>query len=265
MKQKLIYTLIFIISFISFSAQNAKAVMEINYEMKQISDSTNRKNAAVMEFTLFCNKEESVYYNKDAKNFYDALNKNTGNKKNWTISNTAGMPKFPKVRGSVHKIREKLSVSLPVAKDIYQFEEPELKWEVLQETKEIKGFKCQLAKTITDTHDTFYAWFARDIPIQDGPFRFKGLTGLILEVYNKNKTIEIYATDIKKSDAVMEPIDYGRAIELKSKGQFLKMRSHYLQDPTGFNNHNIQVTDQNGNDLNKKIDEKIKKINVFLD
>ena len=88
--------------------------------------------------------------------------------------------------------------------------------------KHIKGFKCQLARTITDTGDTFFAWFTTEIAIPDGPFRFKGLSGLILEVFNKNKTIEIYATEIKRSDEIIEPLTYYNEVKAKSKKQFLE-------------------------------------------
>lgn len=259
------FILLLICNIILIHAQGSKAVMEINYETKQIPDSTNINSSILMQFTLLCNKDESVYFNKEAKAFYDILYKNKSEKNNWSVNNMMGMPKFPKVRGSIFKSKDGILANLPVAKDMYQFEEPVLKWEILQNIKEIKGFKCQLAKTKTERGDEFFAWFTEDIKIPDGPFRFKGLAGLILEVYNKNKTIEIYATDIKKSDAVIEPIDYGKIIQLKSKDQYIKTRTNYLENPSGFTNNDIQVTDMNGNNLNKKIDEKLKKVNVFID
>jgi len=254
---------IFLSNIIFISAQS-KAAMEINYEMKQITDSTNLKHESFLSYTLICNLEESVYYNKDAKSFYDALH-NPNQKEKWSFNNISALPKFPKTRGSIYRKGDRIIATLPVARDLYQFEEPALQWEILHETKEIKGFKCQLAKTVTDTGDTFFAWFTKDIPIQEGPFRFKGLSGLILEIYNKSKTIEIYATDLKKSEAVIEPLQYGKIIELKSKDQYLKTRKNYLQDPSGFTNNEIIVTDMSGNNLNKKIDANIKRVNVFLD
>lgn len=264
MKKNRLYAVGFMLNCLFLSGQNNKAVMEINYEMKQIPDSTNRKNPVILPYTLLCNNEESVYFNQDAKTFYSTLSKNK-DQKNWTINDMGSLPKFPKVRGSIYKTKDHILATLPIARDMYTFEEPSLKWEILSETKDIKGFSCQLAKTTTDTYDTFFAWFTKDIPVQEGPFRFKGLSGMILEVYNKNKTIEIYATEIKKSDSVIEPLYYGKVIELKSKDQYLNTRTNYLKDPSGFNNNEIQVTDMNGNNLNKKIDENIKKINVFLD
>ena len=117
---------------------------------------------------------------------------------------------------------------------------------------------------MTDTGETFYAWFTPDIPIADGPFRFKGLSGLVLEVYNKAKTIEIYATDIKKSEEIIEPLGYGDDIKAKSKNQFLEARKNYSENPSIYNG-NLKVVDENGNDKTKMLKERIKKINTFLD
>ncbi|WP_378105818.1 GLPGLI family protein [Chryseobacterium sp. sg2396] len=141
---------------------------------------------------------------------------------------------------------------------------PPLKWEILNETKDLKGFKTRLAKTTTDTGDIYFAWFTNDITIPEGPFRFKGLSGLILEVYNKNKTIEIYATDIKKSDESIEPLNYGNDVKTKSKQQFLEARKNYLENPSMYNG-NLKVVDSNGNDRTKMMTERLKKMNTFLD
>ncbi|WP_294322674.1 hypothetical protein [uncultured Chryseobacterium sp.] len=102
------------------------------------------------------------------------------------------------------------------------------------------------------------------ITIPDGPFRFKGLSGLILEIYNKNKTIEIYATDIKKSNESIEPLNYGNDVKTKSKQQFLEARKNYLENPSMYNG-NLKVVDSNGNDRTKMMAERLKKMNTFLD
>lgn len=257
MKNKLLASL-FIVNLSFLSAQNNKAIMEINYETKLVSDSLNKDKMTIFASTLLCNNVESIYFSREAKAFYNGTSKET-------ISTTAGaIPKYPKSVGSVYKSKENLLVSLPVGKYIFTYEEPKLKWEILNDTKDIKGFKSRLAKTTTDTGNTFFAWFTNDVTIQDGPFRFKGLSGLILEVYNKNKTIEIYATDIKKSDEIIEPLNYGNDVKTKSKDQFLEARKNYTENPSMYNG-NLRVVDANGNDKTKTMSDRLKKMNTFLD
>ncbi|WP_294239407.1 GLPGLI family protein [uncultured Chryseobacterium sp.] len=254
---KILSAWFFIFTILFIPAQD-KAVMEVNYEIKMISDSLNRDKVNIYASTLLCNNIESAYFSREAQAFYK------GNSKETIATSAGAIPKYPKSVGSVYKTKENVLVSLPVGKYIFTYEEPQLKWEILNETKDIKGFKTRLAKTTTDTGDTYFAWFTNDITIPDGPFRFKGLSGLILEVYNKNKTIEIYATEIKKSDELIEPLNYGNDVKTKSKQQFLDARKNYIQNPSVYNG-NLKVMDSNGNDRTKMMTERLKGVNVFLD
>lgn len=250
----------FIIAFYSINsfAQSNRAVMEINYETKFISDSLNREKVTVYSTSLLFNNTQSIYCSKEAKAYYKGS-------PTQNITTTAGpIPKYPKTVGSIYKNDDIITASLPVGKYAVTFEEPKLKWEILNETKDIKEFKCRLARTLTDTGQTFYAWFTNDISIPEGPFRFKGLSGVILEVYNKSKTIQIYATDIKKSDEMIEPLKYYNEVKAKNKAQFLEARKNFQKNPAIYNG-NIKILDENGNDRTKLMTDRIRSINTFLD
>ncbi|SIT21152.1 GLPGLI family protein [Chryseobacterium gambrini] len=255
--KKIFFGGIFISNLFYISAQS-KAVTEIIYETKLVSDSLNRNSFKIFNSTLLCNSTESVYFNREAKAFYEGTSKES-------ISTSVGaIPKYPKSVASVYRSNNTITASLPVGKYVFTFEEPKLNWEILNETKKIKGFQCQLAKTVTDTGDTYFAWFTKEIPFQEGPFRFKGLSGLILEVINKNKTIEIYAVEIKKSEEIIQPLHYGDDIKTKSKKQFLEARKNYQENPSMYNG-NLKIVDSNGIDKTKKMADRIKSINTFLD
>ncbi|WP_336689363.1 MULTISPECIES: GLPGLI family protein [unclassified Chryseobacterium] len=254
--RKILFVFI-ILNILSVSGQN-KAVIEVNYETKMISDSLNRNKVNIYVSTLLCNNVESIYFSREAKAFFN------GNATQTINTSYGAIPKYPKSVGSVHKTKDKMLVSLPIGKYIFTYEEPELKWEILNETKDIKGFKSRLARTTLDTGDTYFAWFTNDISIPDGPFRFKGLSGLVLEVYNKNKTIEIYATDVKKSEEILEPLNYGNFVRTKTKQQFLEARKNYIDNPSMYNG-GIKVIDANGNDRTKVMSDRLKTMNTFLD
>jgi len=249
---------VFLVSgFISVCGQTA--VMEINYETKIIQDSINKSQVNIYASTLLCNNLESSYYSREAKAFY-----NRNSKETIISTNYGAIPKYPKSVISVYKKKENLMVSMPVGRYIFTYEEPKLKWEILNKKKDIQGFKSQLAKTTTDTGETFFAWFTNDIAIPDGPFRFKGLSGLVLEVYNKNRTIEIYATDIRKSEEIIEPLNYGNDVKTKSKEQFLKARENYQENPSVYNG-NMKIFDEYGNEKTKKMTDRVKSQTTFLD
>ena len=63
---------------------------------------------------------------------------------------------------------------------------PEFDWKInSNQTKKILGFECIQAQTTFRGSD-IVAYFTTEIPIPFGPFKFRGLPGLILEVYNVN-------------------------------------------------------------------------------
>ena len=53
-------------------------------------------------------------------------------------------------------------------------------WETGDSTKNILGYECIQAQT--DYHGRHWTvWFTPEIPVHDGPWKFRGLPGLILE------------------------------------------------------------------------------------
>lgn len=60
---------------------------------------------------------------------------------------------------------------------------PSQNWQVGSETKTIADYQCQKA-TCSFRGRNYTAWFALDIPISQGPWKFGGLPGLILKVYD---------------------------------------------------------------------------------
>lgn len=71
-----------------------------------------------------------------------------------------------------------------------------MKWQLLDEFKEISGYKCQ--KAATEFRGRKYeAWFTSEIPLSCGPWKFSGLPGLILEVYDQAGEVYFNAEHIQ--------------------------------------------------------------------
>ena len=63
---------------------------------------------------------------------------------------------------------------------------PLMRWTLADEQQTILGHRCQKATCRFRGRD-FVAWFAADVPIKCGPWKFSGLPGCILKVYDVQK------------------------------------------------------------------------------
>jgi len=63
---------------------------------------------------------------------------------------------------------------------------PLMRWSLADEQQTILGHRCQKATCRFRGRD-FVAWFAADVPVKGGPWKFGGLPGCILKVYDVQK------------------------------------------------------------------------------
>lgn len=136
-------------------------------------------------------------------------------------------------------------------------------WQLIQDSiANIIGYHCQLAKTSFKGR-TWYAWYAEDIPLQEGPWKLCGLPGLILKAYDENKEFEFSAigmstlstpspiTITKEKREEISQKDLRNAKEKFTPGMVLE----------GLNIKNAKIQDEKGNPIDmKKI---MNKKNVF--
>lgn len=85
-------------------------------------------------------------------------------------------------------------------------------WQMIEETDAILGYVCQKA-CLTYAGRDYTAWFTTEIPINDGPWKFWGLPGLILKVVDKEEQFEWVAIGLENidGDIVMNKGDYEKA------------------------------------------------------
>ena len=83
----------------------------------------------------------------------------------------------------------------------YRYSEPVPHWEwtLSKETQTILEHQCQEATCHWRGRD-FVAWFATDIPIRRGPWKFGGLPGLILKLYDTDRLYTFEAIGIEKGN-----------------------------------------------------------------
>jgi len=70
-------------------------------------------------------------------------------------------------------------------------------WELAGDTATICGYKVQKATTDFGGRK-WIAWFSPELPINDGPYKFNGLPGLIVKIFDTHKHYEFELVSIEK-------------------------------------------------------------------
>ena len=108
------------------------------------------------------------------------------------------------------------------------YEEPysELAWEIGDSTKTVLGYEYIIASA--DYHGRKWtAWFAPEIPVHDGPWKLRGLPGLILEATDSTGHHCFVADGIEESTQPMYPIYSKEEYDNMSRIDMLRSLRNY--------------------------------------
>ncbi len=154
-----------------------------------------------------------------------------------------------------------------------------IKWEIFSETQKIGNYQVQKATTSMYGRK-WTAWFTTEIPIQDGPYKFHGLPGLILKIYDNTQThnFEWKGISTLENDWIgsVEGLEYGQAVAINQqqyKKVFIENRRDPMRGMRAMDGEIITI-EQNGvqidpktfmRDLEKRIKERNAKNNNILE
>lgn len=88
---------------------------------------------------------------------------------------------------------------------LYEEPLPDFQWEIMEDTTEIIGFHAQ--KAVCDFGGrTWEAWFAEELPFNDGPYKFSGLPGLILNIADTQNhyRFELVSVEVPEPETKIE-------------------------------------------------------------
>ncbi len=120
-----------------------------------------------------------------------------------------------------------------IGRDQYSYNEtPSLTWKILPETVKIGDYQTQKAETIFGGRK-WYAWFTPEVPLQDGPYKFSGLPGLIVKVQDAKGDYSFDLMQTKKIAEVQQPQARGQFINLP-KNKYKDMEKKFQKDPASF-------------------------------
>lgn len=128
----------------------------------------------------------------------------------------------------------KFTTTDKIATDWFLVEEliPEQQWTLTEGTKEILGYKCKSAKCSFRGRD-YTAYYTDEIPVADGPWKFGGLPGFIMEVHDAHNHYSFTCVGINsKADRAitMPEVSYNKTSRVK----FYQTKHHYDTNPLGY-------------------------------
>ncbi len=108
------------------------------------------------------------------------------------------------------------------------YDEPfsEIEWMIGDSIKTVLGYECTIATA--DYHGRKWtAWFAPEIPIQDGPWKLQGLPGLILEAAESGGQHRFVADGIEQTSQPIYPMFRRKEYDRMGRIDMLKGLRNY--------------------------------------
>lgn len=127
-----------------------------------------------------------------------------------------------------------------VEKYCYEEEIPQIEWELTDSNKTILGYECQMATG--NLHGRKWkVWFTPEVPVMNGPWKFSGLPGLILEATDDSGLYNFTATGIQQTGRLMMPMYSADDYEKISRIEFLKAKRQFIDNPLGTMNTQLSA------------------------
>ena len=121
---------------------------------------------------------------------------------------------------------------------------PDCGWELADGERTILGYVCRRA-ACTFRGRSYEAWYAPEIAVSCGPWKFGGLPGLILTIRDDAGVLDLEATGVEQR---VEPIRMTDRNYLKTnRKKYLDLKQKAMTDPVGYltGNSNVRMTIKN--------------------
>lgn len=231
-------------------AQNITFIYELTF-------STDKKDVRREYYYLDVLGKQSVFRSEKAREADSLMQKNGyWQSRKPTFENIYSFKNL--ISNTIYK-----SVTHPAMYDLYYIPiDDKLQWQILSDTMKIGDVECQKAVTEYGGRK-WIAWFDHASPLQDGPYIFYGLPGLIVKLSDEQWNFNFNLIKIKKSDK--NNMFYLRKGKEITWDIYKKIQIDYYNDPFAeikIRNIKTRIGDANGNPVNlnfKEITESIQK------
>ena len=213
--------LLLVVSSIMFS-------QTFTYEYTYKLDSTDLNRISQDVLNLDINNSHSLFYSLNRikrNNYAKALETEIEN-------NTLNLKSAPKsgVHWSIKNDTSQGSVVVYEDYSIYKYkysDQINLDWQLQDSTKLYDHLKLNKATTSFRGRD-YIAWYTLEIPLSYGPYKFYGLPGLIVEIYDENKH---HHFKMVETSQIRLDENYFSEFKLISKDDFKEFFDKYESNP----------------------------------
>jgi GLPGLI family protein len=208
-----------------------KSSFKATYKLIYQPDSTNDKNKESEIFLLYVNNEISQFlsYNNALRDslFLEIHEGKMSNEE--LVQRTLEAPRT-KTKLKVNKIyaEAKMEILQEMMTNLYKYYQPLnlMDWSIKDETQIVNGYNCQKATTSYAGRE-YIAWYDSEIPISDGPYKFFGLPGLIISVYDTKEHYKFDLVGLEKGDYEIRRNLLKEDYQLLTQKEYKQMTANY--------------------------------------
>lgn len=167
--------LIFALLFCSVNAQTHRFIYEFKFKQSLKQNEFKKEN-----MTLDINPDNVKFYNYHYVTI-DSTNITKGqNSQLWDTST----PVIVRLKNS------NINSNYTLINDVFVYDtENKINWNLEKETKKFENYTLQKATT-TFGGRKWTAWFCKEINISEGPYKFRGLPGIIFQIYDDENNFD---------------------------------------------------------------------------
>ena len=234
-----------IITSITLCFATAASAQIANIEVSYVAHHPNMRDGKTdltNQYVLLTNTTESKFYSPITE-YIDSLNSTPEGKAKLKEMSRAALSSgnfdgIPKPDGTMYVVKSftinKLRHYDIAGLEKYVYEEPMTRWswEISDSTTVILGYECIMA--VTDFHGRKWTvWFAPEIPVKNGPWKFDGLNGLILKAESEGGQYSFIATGIQQTNKTISPVYLANEYDQTKRINYLKAKRSFMDNPLG--------------------------------
>ena len=232
--KKILSTVLLAVCALLGMAAPEKANLECVYRLTFLTDTVNGRNVDAL-MVLRLGDSQSLFY-PQAQFESDSLSQGAESISVLQAIKDTIQSRYGRITATYYVLKNFDKNRIDVVDDAvqtYKYTEPmpSFDWKYTEDKKTIGDYECQKA-TCKFGGRSYEVWFAPEIPISDGPWKFQGLPGLIVEAYDVQHHYEFSFLGMRKcAGEIAVPVeDYVKT----TKYDFLKTKQLSIDDPNAF-------------------------------